>query len=110
MEFVDLGVIYDEGKRCSMKGFTGFSSLEKITEDELEEIMNDFDPIEAPPGPYTVQPGKKGKDKGGCIYHIINIFPTLDPPNHTSSPNKSILSISRVHKPCIKENQAPVIL
>jgi len=61
MEFVDLGVIYDEGKRCSMKGFTGFSSLEKITEAELEEIMNDFDPIEAPPGPYTVQPGKKGK-------------------------------------------------
>jgi len=61
MEICDLGVIYDNGKRCSMKGFTGRSSLEKITEVELEEIMNDFDPIEAPPGPYTIQPGKKGK-------------------------------------------------
>jgi len=60
-EFGDLGVIYDEGRKCSMKGFAGISGLEKITEEEFEEIMNDFDPIEAPPGPYKVQPDKKGK-------------------------------------------------
>jgi len=60
-EFVDLGVIYDEGRKCSMKGFAGICGLEKITKDEYEEIMNDYDPIEAPPGPYKVQPDRKGK-------------------------------------------------
>ena len=44
-----------------MKGFTGVSGLEKISDQELENIMNDFDPIEAPPGPYKVQPNVKGK-------------------------------------------------
>merc|ERR1719320_2422299 len=60
-EFISFGVIFAKGARCYMKGFTGVSGLEKITDEELEEIMNDFDPIEAPPGPYKVQPGKKGK-------------------------------------------------
>ena len=44
-----------------MKGFTGKAGLEKITKKEFEEIMNDFEPIEAPPGPYKLQPEKKGK-------------------------------------------------
>merc|ERR1711936_1541724 len=61
MEFSDLGVIFDGGRKCSMKGFTGIAGLEKITEKEFEDIMNDFEPIEAPPGPYKVQPEKKGK-------------------------------------------------
>jgi len=61
MEFSDLGVIFDGGRKCSMKGFTGIAGLEKITKEEFEEIMNDFEPIEAPPGPYKVQPEKKGK-------------------------------------------------
>ena len=61
MNFSDLGVIFDEGRQCSMKGFTGIAGLEKITEKEFEEIMNDFEPIEAPPGPYKLQPEKKGK-------------------------------------------------
>ena len=54
-------MIFDEGRQCSMKGFTGIAGLEKITEKEFEEIMNDFEPIEAPPGPYKLQPEKKGK-------------------------------------------------
>jgi len=61
MEFSDLGVIFDEGRQCSMKGMAGVSGLVKITEDDLERILNDFDPMEAPPGPYIVQPQKKGK-------------------------------------------------
>ena len=44
-----------------MKGFAGIGGLEKIDAEEFEKIMNDFDPIEAPPGPYKVQPEKKGK-------------------------------------------------
>ena len=35
--------------------------LLKITEEEANAIMNDFDPIEAPPGPYKLQPGVPGK-------------------------------------------------
>ena len=60
MEFIDLGVIFDDGRQCCMKGMAGVSGLVKITEVELEKIMNDCDPIEAPPGPYKVQPEKEG--------------------------------------------------
>ena len=60
LEFRELGVVYEEGRRCSMKGMARLSALEKITEEELEIIRNDFDPIEAPPGQYTVQPQNQG--------------------------------------------------
>ena len=60
LEFRDLGVVYEEGRRCSMKGMARLSGLEKITEEELEIIRNDFDPIEAPPGQYKVQPQNQG--------------------------------------------------
>ena len=62
MEFTDHGVVYDEGRRCSMKGMAKLSGLEKITEEELEIIKADFDPIEAPPGQYKVQPQKQGRE------------------------------------------------
>ena len=39
----------------------GLSELIKITQEEKEAIDNDFDPIEAPPGPYKIQPGVPGK-------------------------------------------------
>ena len=61
MEFSDHGVVFAEGRKCWMKGLAKLSGLEKITETELEQIRNDFDPIEAPPGPYKVQPEKPGK-------------------------------------------------
>ena len=61
-EFVDLGILYDGGRKCVTKGLeirfwkstlwylictgpAGISGLEKITEEELEAIENDFDPI-----------------------------------------------------------------
>ena len=53
-------MITDEGTRCTLKSISNYS-VEKITEKQLMEIENDFDPIEAPPGPYKLQPGKKGK-------------------------------------------------
>ena len=73
MEFSDLGVVFDEGRQCSMKGMGVVSGLVKITEDDLERIMNDFDPIEAPPGPYIVQPQKRGK-KYHLFKLLINIY------------------------------------
>ena len=60
-QFIDLGILYDEGRKVVMKGGAGIASLEKITEEELEELLNDCDPIEAPPGDYKVQPEKQGK-------------------------------------------------
>lgn len=60
-QFATLGVIHEEGRRVTMKGQTGLGSLIKITEQELEELLNDWDPIEAPPGDYKVQPEKPGK-------------------------------------------------
>merc|ERR1711973_628606 len=56
----DYGVIKDGGTKCYLKGLLQYS-VEKITEEQLIEIENDFDPIEAPPGPYKLQPEKKGK-------------------------------------------------
>merc|ERR1719510_455732 len=44
-----------------MKGATGIATLTKITKEEMEEILNDADPIDAPPGEYTIQPEKPGK-------------------------------------------------
>jgi len=58
---IDLGIIYDEGRQVALKGMVGLADLKKITEEELEEILNDFDPIEAPPGDYKVQPEKAGR-------------------------------------------------
>ena len=41
-------------------GAMGVSELIKITEEEKIAIDNDFDPIEAPPGPYKIQPDVPG--------------------------------------------------
>ena len=41
----------------------GQASFVKITEEELFEIENNFDPIEAPPGPYKIQPKNQGEVK-----------------------------------------------
>ena len=60
-QVTDLGIIYDEGRQVALKGMMGLADLKKITEEELEEILNDFDPIEAPPGDYKVQPEKAGR-------------------------------------------------
>jgi len=56
----DYGVIRDEGTKCFMKGLLLYTT-EKITEEEMIELENDYDPIEAPPGPYKLQPENKGK-------------------------------------------------
>ena len=55
----DLGVITEGGARVQLKGLSVYS-VEKITDQQFEEMQNDYDPIEAPPGPYKLQPEKKG--------------------------------------------------
>ena len=45
-----------------MKGMASLSALEKISEEELEVIRADFDPIETPPGQYRIQPKNQGEN------------------------------------------------
>ena len=59
-QFASVGVLHDEGRQAVIKGSMGVSTFRKIQEEELEEIFNDFDPIEAPPGDYKTQPEKPG--------------------------------------------------
>ena len=60
VQFESLGVVFDEGRQVALKTFTGVSRWRKITEEDLEIILNDCDPIEAPPGEYKIQPEKQG--------------------------------------------------
>ena len=62
MEFKDYGVIVDGGNKVYVKGFNHYE-MDKITDKEFEDITNDYDDIEAPPGPYKIQPEKKGMNK-----------------------------------------------
>ena len=55
----EFGVIFNSGKNVCMKGFVAYE-LAKITAEEHKEILDDFEPIEVPPGPYKVQPDKQG--------------------------------------------------
>ena len=60
-QFSSFGIVFDEGRQLAMEGLAGVSTLRKITETEMEEILNDCDPIEAPPGEYKIQPEKQGE-------------------------------------------------
>jgi len=60
-EFIDSGILYENGNKCVLKGSAGVSQLTKITEEEFVALKNDFDPIEAPPGNYKIQPENQGK-------------------------------------------------
>ena len=75
-QFVNLGVLFDEGRQVAMKGPTGVATLRKITEVELEEILNDCDPIDAPPGDYTIQPEKSGGSEFRSTDWASSLIPT----------------------------------
>ena len=59
-ELKDYGVIMDGGNKVCMKGMGQIYNVEKITDEEFAALEDDFDDIEAPPGPYTVQPENQG--------------------------------------------------
>ena len=56
----EYGVVTEGGNKVFMKGFTHYE-VDKISDEEFEELMNDFEDIEAPPGPYKIQPENQGK-------------------------------------------------
>jgi len=60
-KLTEQGVITDDGLKITMKGVLGIAELEWVTEEEAAAILADGDPIEAPPGPYKIQPENLGK-------------------------------------------------
>jgi len=59
--FTDLGVVSDDGMKITAKGMMGITCLEWVTEEEIAALEAEGDPIEAPPGPYMIQPEHLGK-------------------------------------------------
>ena len=55
------GIVADKGEKLFMKTPRGIRKLEKITEEEAKEVLEDGDPIEAPPTPYKLQPENQGR-------------------------------------------------
>ena len=51
---IEYGVISDDGTNCYVEGQKIYQFV-KISNEEYDAMINDFDPIEAPPGPYTVE-------------------------------------------------------
>lgn len=60
LEFTSFGAITEDGGKGFFSGVREYD-IERVTQTEIEEIENDFDQIEAPPGPYTLQPHIQGK-------------------------------------------------
>ena len=61
VDIVELGVVAKDGLKVITKGMMGISSLEWMTEEEAAALEADGDSIDAPPGPYSIQPGNPGK-------------------------------------------------
>ena len=60
IQMTNFGIIVDGGLKVHMKGMLVYTA-ELINESELKNLSDDFDSIEAPPGPYQVQPGEGGR-------------------------------------------------
>ena len=68
----DFAVIKDGGSRVYIKGMVEYD-LEKITEEQLGELENNFDDIEAPPGPYKIQPENQGNKQMKTILSSTSV-------------------------------------
>ena len=60
-ETKDLGVVSEDGETITTKGIMGIATMKWATEADIAAMEVEGDPIEAPPGPYKLQPGKLGK-------------------------------------------------
>ena len=67
---VEYGVISNGGNNCYVEGQKIYQFV-KISNEEYEAMINDFDPIEAPPGPYTIQ------ERQGTLWTVFLYFCVL---------------------------------
>merc|ERR1711936_193758 len=56
-----LGIVNDDGTKVSMKGIIAIGELQWMSVEEAAAFEGEGDPVEAPPGPYKVQPDHLGK-------------------------------------------------
>ena len=73
LEFTSYGAITEEGRKGFFSGVREYEIV-RATQTEIEEIENDFDKIDAPPGPYTIQPHKQGRKKSKQKKQAKKIF------------------------------------
>ena len=69
MDLVDYGVIVDGGNTVYLNGMVKYM-VEKITDEEFEAMEQDYDDIEAPPGPYVLQPENQGRTFKSVSNHL----------------------------------------
>ena len=60
-EFIDHGVLLEEGTKFVLETMVGVTTLEWISEEEAERLANDGDSIDSPPSPYKVEPERQGR-------------------------------------------------
>ena len=116
----EFGVISEDGETVQMRGImmgmTGDYSLIKISEEEFGKLENSLDSMDAPPGPYIVQPHVQGKliwltgspgmgkstsaqilarDKGYVYYEADGFMGGRNPFVDLTSPNPSFAQIKQ---------------
>jgi len=57
----EVGVITEDKKMIVTKSLMGVHEYHWITDEEAAELLEDGDPIEAPPAPYKLQPDNQGR-------------------------------------------------
>eukprot|EP00091_Calanus_sinicus_P013489 TRINITY_DN29959_c0_g1_i1.p1 TRINITY_DN29959_c0_g1~~TRINITY_DN29959_c0_g1_i1.p1 ORF type:complete len:166 (-),score=32.15 TRINITY_DN29959_c0_g1_i1:76-573(-) len=60
-DFTEPGVLSEDGLKITTKNIMGITVLEWMTDEEAAAKEAEGDPIEAPPGPYKIQPEYLGK-------------------------------------------------
>merc|ERR1712215_410354 len=60
-DFSELGVVSKDGLEITTRGMMGVTKMAWVSAEDAVTIAADGDPINAPPGPYKIQPGKLGK-------------------------------------------------
>jgi len=60
-EFVNLGVLLDNGRKFIIETILGIWTFNWVTEEEMDRLLNDGDPITAPDCPHKAEPERLGR-------------------------------------------------
>ena len=60
-EFVNLGVLLDGGTKFIIETILGIWTFDWVTEEEMDRLLNDGDPMTSPSCPHKAQPGRQGR-------------------------------------------------
>ena len=60
-EFVNLGVVVEDGTKFIIETILGIWTFDWVTEEEMDRLLNDGDPISAPVCPHKAEPERLGR-------------------------------------------------